>query len=439
MAQTKRFHCHLCQKLFNSEHALQAHKNDSPMHRTSETVSSANATSQTDQKTIQCIEKCGLAFTDKQRFIEHSTQTGHQRERVCTSCQKLFVNKEALRSHERSSPKHKLNSTITMLENASLSSRYPWVSPAADAIMLDRLNSLCLSPERMRTEGYPVGTPAKPKKIPDGSAKLKAAVERTYPRNPHARGAIVLDCEMVGVGVGGQQSELIRLCAVDFVVGEILIDALSILLRVSSTGGRGSAAAGTRVSGTVSPAGSREVLNGWPAARARLFEFIDAETVLVGHGLHFDLEALHMRHAHVVDSAVVTAEAVFGSEPGATLHRRWGLKALSQELLHLGIQKAAGGHDCVEDTLATRELVLLYLRQPQRLVEWAVIARETFEKERCTRSKVSKRKSKSESTKRGPMDAVNSEDSDDDFHNFDYEGYLLDAGYPASYVHGLLY
>jgi hypothetical protein len=73
----------------------------------------------------------------------------------------------------------------------------------------------------------------------------------------------------------------------------------------------------------------------------------------VGHALHYDLDVLRIIHYCVVDSAILLRNAVGVSA------RQWGLKGLCYNLLHIELQKNKGEvHDCVEDVLATREVVL---------------------------------------------------------------------------------
>ncbi|TLS20732.1 uncharacterized protein PpBr36_10919, partial [Pyricularia pennisetigena] len=57
---------------------------------------------------------------------------------------------------------------------------------------------------------------------------------------------------------------------------------------------------------------------------------------------------------------------------GVELFRRvWALKDLMKELVKVHIQShGRQGHDCVEDTLATRELALWCLQNPRKLEAW---------------------------------------------------------------------
>ncbi|KAF8534977.1 ribonuclease H-like domain-containing protein, partial [Trichophaea hybrida] len=163
------------------------------------------------------------------------------------------------------------------------------------------------------------------------------------------RQAVVLDCEMAGV-VGGA-GELILLCVADYLTGETLLNTL-VRPTMQVVDWR------TRVSGVTQQAMTTaiyrgEALSGWKEARLELWKHIDADTILIGHSLQHDLDVLRIIHTRVVDSAILARNA---ADPNG---RQWGLKTMCDELLHLNIQtNGMRGHDCFEDVMATREVVL---------------------------------------------------------------------------------
>jgi DNA polymerase III epsilon subunit-like protein len=206
------------------------------------------------------------------------------------------------------------------------------------------------------------------------------------PSEKARRRVVAIDCEMVGVLQGkpsekSERSELAQLCAVDVLTGEILIDKL-----VSP--GEGVINWRTRYSG-ISPsminsarAGGR-LLRGWRSARAELWNYIDADTLLVGHDLQSDLHVLRIAHVKIIDTTMQTAEAVFGDVQ--RFRRTWGLKELANSLLGIKVQVGKRGHDCVEDTLTTRELALWCIRLPADLESWAVRMRHDLKKKEAER------------------------------------------------------
>ncbi|KAI9782296.1 MAG: hypothetical protein M1816_001958 [Peltula sp. TS41687] len=201
------------------------------------------------------------------------------------------------------------------------------------------------------------------------------------------RRAVALDCEMAGVQ--GGMSELIRLCMIDFLTGEILINSL---VRPSKkiTDWR------TRISGVTAQdmdaATARgQTLNGWEEARRELWKHIDADTILIGQSLQHDLDVLRLIHPRIVDSAILTRNAV---GPNGT--RQWGLKVLCSQLLGITIQSSVEqrGHDCLEDALAAREVVLWCIWYPERLNDWGRLKKEEEEQEKEERRKQKEEKEK---------------------------------------------
>lgn len=196
------------------------------------------------------------------------------------------------------------------------------------------------------------------------------------PRNGAAkRLAVALDCEMARTEAG---NECVQLCAVDILTGERIVDTgVFPVSKVISWN--------TRWSGMSWPklkAMQREgkTVKGWTAARSELFRFIDSETVLVGHSLENDLKCLGIIHERVVDTALLTKDAA-AEHLGGDCNRKWALKKLSAAFLNMPIQQSSSGHDCMEDTLATREVLLFCLQRPDLLDQWAVEA--AIEEERA--------------------------------------------------------
>ncbi|KAF8251314.1 hypothetical protein K440DRAFT_487289, partial [Wilcoxina mikolae CBS 423.85] len=181
------------------------------------------------------------------------------------------------------------------------------------------------------------------------------------------RPAVTLDCEMAGV-VGNVGQVVVLLCAADYLTGETIINKLvQPTSRVVDWR--------TRVSGvtkqTMADAiACGEALAGWREAREELWKYVDEDTVLIGHSLQNDLDVLKVIHANVVDSAILARNAVNSGG------RLWGLKGLCEELLGVDVQtNGMRGHDCLEDVMATREVVLCCTREPGKLQGWAEEAR----------------------------------------------------------------
>lgn len=264
--------------------------------------------------------------------------------------------------------------------------QYTQYSPLDQDSLFDALQLRCHKEERLLSRRFFIpGTSLDDVSVPKG---INAAdyIATPPPSSRITRRVVALDCEMVGILYGKaedriERSELAQLCVIDVLTGEILVDKL---VRPNERVFNWR----TRYSGVSYPAilaANQEgrLLRGWRAARAELLSYIDSDTILVGHDMTNDLHSLRLAHSRVIDTTLQTAEAVWGDvdRPG----RIWGLKDLAKTLLGLDIQVGKRGHDCVEDTLATRELVLWCLRCPEELHAWASRMREELEGQRIER------------------------------------------------------
>ncbi|KAI1843435.1 hypothetical protein JX265_013317 [Neoarthrinium moseri] len=206
--------------------------------------------------------------------------------------------------------------------------------------------------------------------------------------NRLSRRVVALDCEMVSVLHGrpqdkGERSELAQLCAIDVLTGEVLIDKL-IRPRERVTNWR------TRWSGVswaaiLAASSSGRLLHGWKSARTELLRYIDSDTILIGHDIIGDVQILRLAHANIVDTSVQTAEAVWGE--AERFDRIWSLKDLAKSLTNLSIQAGKKGHDCVEDTFATREVALWCIRCPKELEAWANRTRADLQRKKIEAEK----------------------------------------------------
>jgi RNA exonuclease 1 len=86
--------------------------------------------------------------------------------------------------------------------------------------------------------------------------------------------------------------------------------------------------------------------------QASLFQIIDSDTILVGHSLECDLQALKLSHPHVIDTSVI-----YQHSRGPPY--KPSLKWLAHKWLKRKIQDNAAGHDSAEDARTCIDLVKL--------------------------------------------------------------------------------
>uniref|UniRef100_A0A1B0AJ42 Exonuclease domain-containing protein n=1 Tax=Glossina pallidipes TaxID=7398 RepID=A0A1B0AJ42_GLOPL len=94
-----------------------------------------------------------------------------------------------------------------------------------------------------------------------------------------------------------------------------------------------------------------------------LLELIDADTILIGHGLDNDLRVLRIVHKTIVDTSLV-----YGHSTGYPYRR--SLKNLTKSFLKRDIQCSAEGHSSYEDSRACLELMLWKVRKDLR--HWSI-------------------------------------------------------------------
>ncbi|KAJ5699373.1 hypothetical protein N7536_002386 [Penicillium majusculum] len=269
------------------------------------------------------------------------------------------------------------NASSLAIQNANY---HVLLEPLEQSLIFRYLSARCHSETRLATRGFTfraglADVNRRPSKKPPPKTGHFRQVPRSTDGFPKRR-AIVLDCEMVQVEAG--RRELAFLSAIDFLTGEVLIDNyVQPKSRVVNWDSRFSGVTPSAMNKAVKKG---TALFGWEGARSKLWEFMDSETVLVGHSLNNDLDVLGIIHWNVVDSSIITSEAVFYTvHAGEPLNRTWSLKTLTNELVNYDIQVGKQGHSALEDAHATRDIVIWCLRYPEHLKVWADNARDQEE------------------------------------------------------------
>lgn len=192
------------------------------------------------------------------------------------------------------------------------------------------------------------------------------------PANDHCPNkAVAFDCEM-GYTVYGM--ELVRLTATSWPDGAELVDVLvqpfgevlDLNSKYSGVFPEDLARAVPWSVGGKPPSpkpGERKILqmvSSPEVARDLFFSIISPETILIGHGLENDLNAMRMVHPKIVDTVLL-----YPHRRGLPI--RMGLKVLMEQQLNRRIQVDTGeGHDSAEDARAAGDLVRFKIQK-----EWA--------------------------------------------------------------------
>lgn len=186
-----------------------------------------------------------------------------------------------------------------------------------------------------------------------------ARAPRPDPKVGPKRKAVSIDCEFIGIEDPDNPSRsintLAQLVALDALTGDILLDVL-----VNPSGNVTSfheEYSGLSEAMFLAYWQQSLVVENADQARARLFEFIDQDTILIGHALHNDFDKLRMAHSRIVDPQILEKLEV-ESVSSKQVRRPIGLKRLCETLLGRKVQESPFGHDCVEDAFAPREVLL---------------------------------------------------------------------------------
>ncbi|GLB10750.1 hypothetical protein AtubIFM57258_007160 [Aspergillus tubingensis] len=167
--------------------------------------------------------------------------------------------------------------------------------------------------------------------------------------NPSTRLAVSLDCEMVTDITG--RTQLCQVSLVDVLTGELLLDQPVLPTEPVSDWK-------TKWSGMTAELMDQHVaagrtVDGYEGARARVWDFVDQNTILVGQSLNFDLDVLGIVHDRVVDTYLLMK--------GKRRGRSCRLRDIVRDCCGVEIQKGEEvqeGHDCAEDCYAAREVAL---------------------------------------------------------------------------------
>ncbi|KAF4993767.1 hypothetical protein FGRMN_6241 [Fusarium graminum] len=350
---------------------------------------------------LRCVV-CHAPAASTSELGDHCLKTGHQAQHCCQQCVRWFISEAALRQHNLSKHEseilplpHHIEPEIAQIATSTPGSRsdcftdqnYRCVALIDLETIYSRLISKCHSYERLRKQAFIMPTDLGD--INTHKKQSKAFNDTTVAPSPTPffpkRKAIVLDCEMAGVRDGN--SEIVSICVVDLFSGQVLMDTFVrpreqiVDWRTNIHDIRPSTLSIAAVQG--------KVLDGWETARQELFQHINTDTVMIGHSIQNDLKALRLSHATVVDTAILTSDAVYGT--GSHSGRCWGLESLCADLLKLRIRQSKT-HSALEDAMAAREVVLWCICYPEKLNNWANRAKAGWRENKAQKPKRVKNK-----------------------------------------------
>lgn len=175
--------------------------------------------------------------------------------------------------------------------------------------------------------------------------------KRVAPRGTRAVKVFALDCEMCFTGRGLELAKVTVVAHDGSLVYEKFVQPESEIIDYN-----------TRFSGIKAsdfhPTNQQNIRSVQQVQRD-LVEFIEEDTILIGHGLENDLRALKLIHKRIIDTSIA-----FPHFSGLPFRR--SLKSLTKTVLKRDIQTCQTGHDSYEDSLACVELMLWRVRKDFR-------------------------------------------------------------------------
>lgn len=109
-----------------------------------------------------------------------------------------------------------------------------------------------------------------------------------------------------------------------------------------------------------------KVFGGWAAVRSALWEFVDEDSIIVGHNLRSDFNALRMIHGRAVDIVLIAEQAAEGPLSKAQL----SLGRMCRTYCNVNLDDDIKlGQDCLTNALAIREMALFVVKNRKEFDE----------------------------------------------------------------------
>jgi DNA polymerase III epsilon subunit-like protein len=178
------------------------------------------------------------------------------------------------------------------------------------------------------------------------------------------RQAVVLDCEMGRSRAS--PNELLRVTMIDYITEEVLVD--NIVVPRAPMVDYNTRYSGISQADVAIAYASGRAFDGNTCARNAVLRHIGPDTIVIGHALHNDFNALQWVHPTVVDTFMI--ERRFQVQPGGRRVNEAGacsLETLARVRLDRVI-RAHGSHDSLEDCRATRDLAKWHVENNTRLI-----------------------------------------------------------------------
>ncbi|KNG45015.1 rna exonuclease [Stemphylium lycopersici] len=229
--------------------------------------------------------------------------------------------------------------------------------------VVDMFDKMCHLPRILQGEHLPVPKAFKDEytaEYPDGDFKYPSTRKPAKP----GLNVVALSCSKVVLEDGRQ--EVVKVAAVDLITCRILMNHLVCADPHANVADWRSAVTGLlswRDMESARQAGYK-VFKGWYAARSALQKYVDSETIILGHNLRSDLDALRLAHGRAVDIAKVVEKAANGPLTKVQL----SLDKLCHNYPGVALKSDPEyGRDCLMNAFAVREVGLWAIKNKEKL------------------------------------------------------------------------
>lgn len=226
-------------------------------------------------------------------------------------------------------------------------------------------NDMCHLPRKLQSLEY---VPAPKTFAAEYTAQYPVAEFESAPaRDPAKPGLDIVSISCSEITLRNGRQEVVKIAAVDVLTCRVLISHLVCTDPSVNVADWHSSITGLSSYEDMEDArqAGYKVLNGWGAARSALFKFIDKETIIVGHNLRSELDALRVIHGRSVDIVKVVEKAAQGPLSRAQV----SLDSWCRDVANVAQLRTDPlfGRDCIMNAFAAREIGLWAIKNKEQL------------------------------------------------------------------------
>ena len=229
-------------------------------------------------------------------------------------------------------------------------------------------DALCHLPKVLQSEEFV--PPPKAFKDEDQCSCLVSDFDHSPDSSTPLRGLAVVAISCVKVLLANDCQEVVKVAALDAITGRILINHLVCTdptVSVQDWRTKTTGLASFRDLEAARQDGYK-IFRGWQAARVALWKYIDKQTIVLGHNIRSDLDALRIIHGRSVDIAKLIEKAA----GGPLSKQQLSLEVLCRDLKHIPLTTDPKfGRDALQNAFAVRELGLWRIKNEIAWVKWA--------------------------------------------------------------------